>query len=95
MISAPILTGRRAVDLDLCPGSVIGLAAAFPQNPPISNLGHRLMHTAAKLGGTSKSVWGTRGLGKHCVNALKCLIFHCARGLGRQRDRFLALENVG
>lgn len=34
-------------------------------------------HTAAKHRGTSQSLWGTQGHHQPCVNALKCLIFHC------------------
>lgn len=67
----------------------------LPTESPHLKPGAVCSHTQLPNSGTSESLWGTQGHHKHCVNALKGLIFHCPCVLDRQGDRFLALENVG
>lgn len=50
--------------------------------------------TAAKPRQNSRVLWGIPGCHRHCVNTLKCLIFHSTWSSGRQQDRLLALEVV-
>lgn len=88
------LLAAKAVDLGLCQENVICLATIFPQNPPISNLGHLLTYTATDSKNPESSSEALRAMAS-TVQMLLSAFYFTVPGPSQAVRQISGLENMG